>query len=385
MRVLFTTYAAASHYFPMVPLAWALRLAGHEVRIAAQPSFAPVVAGAGLQPVAVGADADPGAAWWGLDLSVKGDPAGGADERAARTMTMFRLAAEAIVDDVVAVARDWPADLLVFEPREYAGPAAAALLGIPSVRLPYGIDHTPPRRESEWPLLAALWKRLGLSVVDAAGTATLCPCPPSLQVPGLPRWWPMRYVPHNGRSNAPAWTHDDAGRPAGGPRVCVTWGTSMAQASGHLEPLRELLGALAGADGEVVLAVDPSQRELIGEPPPGVRVAGGVPLNLLLPACDAVVHQGGAGTTMTAAACGVPQLVVPVKGDQLVNAERVSARGVGLSVPYARLDAAEARAAVRVLTGDPSIRGAAREVAAENAAQPGPAAAVATLVELASC
>ncbi|MFC4533214.1 nucleotide disphospho-sugar-binding domain-containing protein [Sphaerisporangium dianthi] len=376
MRVLFTTYAAASHYYPMVPLAWALRLAGHEVRVAAQPSFAPRVAEAGLQPVAAGADADPGAAWRGLDLGVKGDPAGGAGERTARTMTMFRLAAEAIVDDVVAVAREWPADLVVFEPREYAGPAAAELLGIPSVRLPYGIDHTPPRRDAEWPLLAPLWERLGLASVDAAGTATLCPCPPSLQVPDLPEQWPMRYIPHNGRSHAPAWTHD------GERRVCVTWGTSMAQASGHLEPLEELLGALSGVDGEVVLAVDPAQREMLGDLPPGVRVAGGVPLNLLLPTCAAVVHQGGAGTTMTAAACGVPQFVVPVKGDQLVNAERVSARGVGLSVPYARLDAAEAREAVRVLLGDPRVRRAAREVAAENAAQPGPAEAVATLAEL---
>ncbi|MEU7834258.1 MULTISPECIES: nucleotide disphospho-sugar-binding domain-containing protein [unclassified Nonomuraea] len=377
MRVLFTTYAAASHYFPMVPLGWALRLAGHEVRVAAQPSFAARIAEAGLQPVASGTDADPGAAWLGLDLTVRGDPAGGADERTARTMTMFRLAAEAIVDDVVAIAREWPADLVVFEPREYAGPAAARALGIPSVRLPYGIDHTSPRRGAEWPLLAPLWERLGLTGVDAAGTATLCPCPPSLQIPGLPERWRMRYIPHNGRTHAPAWLHE------GGPRVCVTWGTSLAQARGNLEPLEELLRALAGVDGEIVLAVDPAQRELLGDLPPGVRVACGVPLNLLLPTCAAVVHQGGAGTTMTAAACGVPQLVVPVKGDQLVNAERVAARGVGLSVPYPQLDAAEARQAVRVLLSDQSVRRAALEVAAENAAQPSPAEAVTTLTELA--
>ncbi|MEU3908904.1 hypothetical protein AB0F20_34740, partial [Streptomyces goshikiensis] len=34
MRILFTTWAAPSHLFPLVPLAWAARVAGHEVLLA---------------------------------------------------------------------------------------------------------------------------------------------------------------------------------------------------------------------------------------------------------------------------------------------------------------------------------------------------------------
>ena len=41
---------------PMVPLAWALRAAGHDVRVAVQPSFAATVTSAGLTAVPVGRD-----------------------------------------------------------------------------------------------------------------------------------------------------------------------------------------------------------------------------------------------------------------------------------------------------------------------------------------
>ncbi|HZN74657.1 MAG TPA: glycosyl transferase family 28, partial [Micromonosporaceae bacterium] len=43
MRVLFTTFAWPSHYFPMVPLAWALQAAGHEVRMTSQPELLPTM------------------------------------------------------------------------------------------------------------------------------------------------------------------------------------------------------------------------------------------------------------------------------------------------------------------------------------------------------
>ncbi len=58
MRVLFTTFAWPSHYFPMVPLAWACRAAGHEVRMASQPELADLMRRSGLPYVTVGRDVD---------------------------------------------------------------------------------------------------------------------------------------------------------------------------------------------------------------------------------------------------------------------------------------------------------------------------------------
>src|SRR5262245_47355088 len=58
MRVLFTTFAWPSHYFPMVPLAWALRAAGHDVRMTSQPELLPTMRDSGLLATAVGRDLD---------------------------------------------------------------------------------------------------------------------------------------------------------------------------------------------------------------------------------------------------------------------------------------------------------------------------------------
>ena len=56
MRVLLASYPDRPIFHPMVPLAWALRTAGHEVRFACQPAFADTITRAGLTAVPVGRD-----------------------------------------------------------------------------------------------------------------------------------------------------------------------------------------------------------------------------------------------------------------------------------------------------------------------------------------
>ena len=46
MRVLVTTAAEKPHFLGLVPLAWALRSAGHEVVVASQPELAGAVSAA---------------------------------------------------------------------------------------------------------------------------------------------------------------------------------------------------------------------------------------------------------------------------------------------------------------------------------------------------
>src|SRR5689334_3908713 len=59
VRALFVTCNAPGHLFTMVPLAWAMQAAGHDVRVAGLPSCAKPTSGAGLIPVPVGADPSP--------------------------------------------------------------------------------------------------------------------------------------------------------------------------------------------------------------------------------------------------------------------------------------------------------------------------------------
>ena len=376
--MLFSTYASTGHLFPLVPLAWQFRAAGHEVQVAAPPAFVGRVRATGLPGRAVGRDTDPGAAWQGFDFAADGSHAAAREDRTRRTMTMFRSAAEAVVDELLDVASRGT-DLIVFDPREYAAAVAAARLGIPSARLLYGVDHTYAQRGAEWPLLAPLWERFGAGRPDPSGSVTLDPCPSSLQLVRAPGHRPMRHIPFNGPHLVPPGRFDDIRRPS----VLVTWGTSLGQAQGHLAPVVELARQTRRVAATVVLAVAAEQRAALSGVPHDVRVVESVPLQQLLPHCDAIVHQGGAGTTMTAAALGVPQLVVPVKGDQLVHAERIAARGVGLALPWSGLGPGDVGDALSALLEDPRYRRAAREVAAECAGRPSLSTTVAALEELA--
>ncbi len=103
-----------------------------------------------------------------------------------------------------------------------------------------------------------------------------------------------------------------------------------------------------------------------------------------MPHAAAVVGHGGFGTTMTALAAGVPQVVVPLfSADQFVHADHVAAAGAGVRVDGGPAGAPSLAAAVGQVLADPGYRRRARAVAAEIAALPDPADLVPALVELA--
>jgi UDP:flavonoid glycosyltransferase YjiC (YdhE family) len=56
----------------------------------------------------------------------------------------------------------------------------------------------------------------------------------------------------------------------------------------------------------------------------------------LFPHATAIVHQGGVGTTAEALRAGKPMLVVPFGFDQLDNAARVTALGIGRTISRAK-------------------------------------------------
>nr|AHX24688.1 glycosyltransferase [uncultured bacterium] len=385
MRVLFVTWAWPTHLFPMVPLAWALRAHGHDVRVASQPALTDAIPHTGLPAVSVGKDVNVIGKLRQIAAApaVAGRPTAGSTPRAA---AMFAELAEAMLPDLVAFGRRWRPDLVVFEPTAYAGPIAAAAFGVPAVRYLYGPDimAAPVFRDAERQFLAPLWERYGLDAVDTAGALTLDPCPVALQVeePLGPRQ-PVQYVPYNGFGGGlpPEWSSGKATRP----RVCVTWGTTY----GRLDPayflLPEVLTALSTLDIEVVAAITTAQRELCTELPAGVHVTESVPLYRLLPACDAVVSHGGVGTSMTSLACaGLPLLMTPQLPDHRFHAARVAAAGAGRVLPLADFSPATIRGEVGALLDQLSYRTEAIQLRKEMLAQPTPAELVPVLVELAT-
>ena len=107
-----------------------------------------------------------------------------------------------------------------------------------------------------------------------------------------------------------------------------------------------------------------------------IMVVDDVDHRLLFPRMKAVVHHGGAGTTHTAVAAGVPSLVVPYYADQPFWGRRVHETGVGAApLPRRDLDVESLAQRLRILER-PALRDQARRIGARIAAEGGVAAAV---------
>ncbi|WP_449353346.1 nucleotide disphospho-sugar-binding domain-containing protein [Streptomyces shaanxiensis] len=374
MRVLFCTWAWPSHLYALVPLAWACRARGHDVVVASQPALLDEIARTGLPGTAVGTDVDSVGLVRGYVLPSAADgppaPAGRPAGGGPRALRMVLDNAESMTDDLVDLVRGEGVDLVVHDPTAMAGPIAAAAAGLPAVRHLYGTDLLLRARVPLTEALAPLAARHGASGFDPFGTATVDPTPTGLQVPTDYRRLPMRHVPYNGSSRGPR-PAEDSGRP----RVCVTWGHTMAR----LGPDRFLgartAAALAAAGTEVVLAVSEAQLPLLdGVVPQEVEVVVDTALDRLLPGCDLVVSHGGAGTVLTALRHGLPLLLVPQLPDHAGHARRVAEAGAGEvltrdeATPERLLESTR-----RLLPQDGPARTAARKLQAEMAAQPSPA------------
>lgn len=98
----------------------------------------------------------------------------------------------------------------------------------------------------------------------------------------------------------------------------------------------------------------------------------------------AVVHHGGAGTTMTALAAGCPAAVVPHLGDQPYYARRVAQLGVGVHAGRRPFLTAGRLASAVERTLDPAVAERAARVGDRVAAEDGAGAAVAAIEELAA-
>lgn len=383
MRVLFTTWAWPSHFFPLVPLAWAFRAAGHEVRVASQPALAEHITHAGLTGVRVGRD-------MGDDIMVRHDhpeitlldPATSDPdyvwteiEQARWTIMriIFSRMAECMVDDLVAFARSWRPDLIVSDPTTFAGSVAAAAAGVADARMLFGPDITGPRgheieRATRPPEFTALFARFGLEPRYDLARWTIDPSPPSIRTPTEVDRIPIRHVPYSGGHVVPDWVLQPTARP----RICVSWGTFQLQIA-HEDTVKvpEVLEAVGDLDVDVVVLGAGRYRHRLTNIPPNARVLDFVPLDVLASSCSLIVHQGGPGTALTAAFWGLPQLLFPRVADQGIHAERLSSAGAALvAAPGADTD--WIRHGIVTLLGDGGHRQAAARLREEMLDQPTP-------------
>jgi UDP:flavonoid glycosyltransferase YjiC (YdhE family) len=82
----------------------------------------------------------------------------------------------------------------------------------------------------------------------------------------------------------------------------------------------------------------------------------------LFPKLDAVIHHGGAGTTATAGASGVPQVIVPHILDQYYHGRKIFLSRLGPKpIPRAAITESRLTAALEQCLSDPAIRQAAKK------------------------
>ncbi|MEJ8641989.1 nucleotide disphospho-sugar-binding domain-containing protein [Streptomyces sp. MS1.HAVA.3] len=310
MRVLIATPSLTERLHNLVPLAWALRAAGHDVQVAARPAFTVEVNRTGLV-----------AAAWGGEGARDGE---GAADVLARHTAAFR------------------ADLLLWDELAPAAGDVAAAAGIPSVRvLAPGSAPDPEGARDDVPL-------------------TVDPTSPALRAPLDPGHRRVRHVPYAGPAEIPAWLRKLPKRP----RIAVTL-------TGEKAPVAEVFEALADVDAEVIATL-PAERIPEGTTvPDNIRFFDTAPWIALAQSSAAVVHDAGILRMADVLAYGLPQCVLLGQDAQertVRAAHRLAEHGAGFAVEQDLLDGSGLRAAVEALARDagPAERAAglrAREVA----------------------
>ncbi len=415
MRVVFTSMAVNSHLYGLVPLASAFQAAGHEVRVLATPSLTDDITSAGLTAVPLGEDVE--LVEWhanaGADIveymrTLDWVEQGGTDVswddvlgmQVTFTPTFFAyMSPDSLIDGMVEFCRSWRPDLIIWEPLTFAAPIAARVTGTPHARMLWGPDVATRARQSFLNLLPlqepehredpmAEWfgwtlrrfdPRLSFDEEMVLGQWTVDPVPEPLRIDTGARTVGMRYVPYNGPSVVPAWLRHSPERQ----RVCLTLGGSSREHGIGQVSIGELFEAIADIDAEIVATFDDDQLDGVTTVPSNVRTAGFVPMNVLMPTCDAIVHHGGTGSWLTAAIHGVPQIVLS-DADTEVHGKQLQDLGAGLSLPIAHLTADDLRSAIQRLLDEPEFRSGAVRLRDGMLTDPSPSQVVGICQELAA-
>jgi UDP:flavonoid glycosyltransferase YjiC (YdhE family) len=167
---------------------------------------------------------------------------------------------------------------------------------------------------------------------------------------------------------------------AGPPPVVFTLGSSAFWVARDF--YRDSIKA-AQALGQRALLLIGHKRNLPNEPlPKGMAAFEYAPFGELLPRAQAIVHQGGVGTTGQGLRSGRPVLIVPHAHDQFDNAARVVRLGCGRSIARPRYNARNATNELEALLGNQDYFTNAAEVGRQVQNENGAAAAADAIEEV---
>ncbi len=389
MRILFTTQPGLGHFHPLIPLAGALRDAGHEVAFACPAPFAPHVRAVGFAHFPAGIDwVETGIYDTFPALRALPRATGGAWRATyVHTYIFAHATARRTLPDLLALGETWMPDLVVRGTEEYAGCVAAEHWGIPHASVQCTANNTYDFRLALAAQMDMLRESVGLppdpTVAMLYRYLHLSATPPALLPPDAalaPTAHSMRPMPfdRSGDEELPAW----AAMLPDCPIVYATLGTVFNQARPVFEAI---LAALRDEPITLILTVgrtvDPAE---FGPQAGNVHIERYIPQTLILPRCDAVVTHGGINTVLAALTHGKPLVLLPMGADHFVNARGCEAMGAGWSVGADSRTPEVIREAVRGVLGDASYRENAERARDGFASLPGLEEAVTWLERLAA-
>jgi N-glycosyltransferase len=396
MRILLTSFPAYSHLVPMVvPVAQALRAAGHEVAVATGAAMASHLDRAGLphlvMPRMLGLEeltASPDLArgiGWGPDGRRTPEFAALAPAEATGRIFAGPTAVRA-ASDMLEVVPAFRPDLVVRECSEFGGHLLAEKLRVPCATL----DVAPLMPVADPGVLPALNEAriaVGLWPLDDVSALTR-----ELWFSWVPEsWYPDKSHGSPGCYRAPGPLAEEmldpaiAALPSDRPFVLAGLGSVSAYTlTPETSPLHTIVEAFASLPCTAVVAlgsgVDPA-----GWPGPrsdNVHLTSFVQQSLLLPACDLFVTHAGANGVREALAAGVPMVAMPLSAEQPRNAQNLADLGLGICVDRDS-DAPTLAATCRTVLNDPSFRRSARGFQRKILGLPGIDRMVADLVAMA--
>ncbi|WP_410663486.1 glycosyltransferase [Amycolatopsis sp. lyj-84] len=375
MRVLLSTYGSRGDVEPIMGLATRVRELGAEVRVCAPPDFAGLLAGIGIPMVPVGPSASA--------LTAAAPPTSSMSEYAAALIAdQFEAVTKAAEGcDVMVVTGMLPAAAGALSVAEKLGIKAVSvtfqqltLLSPHHEPLAYPGKPFPPGPTGDrelWDLDARAIEELfgaalntsrvanGLPPVDGVRDYVIGDLPWLATDPVLDPWREPSYfdVVQTGAWIMPDERSLPAGLTAflddGPPPVYVGFGSMPMHAAADVAQVS--IEAVRAQGRRIVLGRGWADLALIDERN-DCFVVGEVNQFALFSRAAAVVHHGGAGTTLTATRSGAPQVVVPQATDQPYWAGRVAELGIGVAhdgpVPTTESLAAALEQALAAETGE---------------------------------
>lgn len=377
-RFLFSFMGGHGHFVPLVPVARAAQSAGHRVAIACGSSRAAAVEAAGFEAIALGTNGREEVTRTALRPLDAAREAEEFRDRFADGATRWKIP---LFEEA---CKAWRPDVVVCDEADFGSLLVAERLGLPYASILVMAAGAFVRPALITGVLNAIRAELGLApdpdLTMLHRYLSLSPFPPGFRDPAVeapPTLHPYRPASPATGSEPPSWP----GMRAGAPLLYFSLGTVFNVESGDL--FERVLDGLSQLPVNVLVTVgneiDPAA---LGQQPDHVRIERFLPQHEILPHAALVVSHGGSGSVAGALAHGLPMLITPMGADQLDNAARVRALGIGRWLDPVAATPADVRDAATAILSDNGYHNAAAILRDQYADLPGTDHAVVLLERL---